>query len=51
MVRRVDTHLSKIVKAKGECSLLIAGVLEKQQRIRLLIAEVHKLFKTVEKAY
>ncbi|TNV84398.1 hypothetical protein FGO68_gene5048 [Halteria grandinella] len=51
LVRKVDAHLSKIVKAKGDCSLQRGAVLEKQQRIRILIAEVHKLFRTVEIAY
>lgn len=51
LVRIVDGHLSRIIKSKGECMSQRSTVIERQQRIRVLIAEVHKLFKTVEKAY
>jgi hypothetical protein len=51
LIRKVDHHLNSIVKCKGDESQLGGLINERVQRMRSLVAEIHRLFKTAEKAF
>ena len=51
LVKRIDTQVSRIHKTKGDAEYQHQVIKEKQTRLKLVIGEVHRLFKSVEKSY